>query len=94
MLGAAMNRAPQLFRAAVLTVPSLDVLQVMVEDEYMVHELGDPHDREEYFAAKAWSPAENVDKWQQATSMQGLTTACSPDVLVRVALYDQDVPFW
>lgn len=94
MVGAALNRAPLLFRAAVLTVPSLDVLQVMVEDEYMVHELGDPHDTAEYFAAKAWSPAENVGRRASEPSGTVTSRATGTDVLVRVALYDQDVPFW
>lgn len=78
--GAALNAAPQLFRAGLLTVPSLDVLTTMAQDRDSLHELGDvlgdPH---AYTAIKAWSPVDNVPAPKQLLAgwMQALATAAA-----------------
>jgi oligopeptidase B len=87
LMGAALNLRPDLFRAAVLDVPFVDVLNTMLDaslplttGEYA--EWGNPNLKEEYDWMRAYSPYDNVK------------AAAYPDVLVNVGLNDSQVPYW
>ena len=87
LMGAAVNLRPDLFRAAVLDVPFVDVLNTMLDDslplttsEYV--EWGNPNVKEEYGWMRAWSPYDN------------LTRRAYPHLLVNVGFNDSQVPYW
>lgn len=87
LIGAALNLRPDLFRAAVLDVPFVDVLNTMLDDtiplttgEYV--EWGNPKVKEEYRWMRAYSPYDN------------LKPAAYPHILVNCGLNDSQVPYW
>ncbi len=87
LMGAVMNQRPDLFRAALVVVPFVDVLNTMLDDtlpltteEYV--EWGNPNIREQYLWMRAYSPYDN------------LKPAAYPHVLVNVSFFDSQVPYW
>ena len=87
LMGAVLNLRPDLFQAAILDVPFVDVLNTMLDDtlplttsEYV--EWGNPNVKEEYAWMRAWSPYDN------------LKPAAYPNVLINVGLHDSQVPYW
>lgn len=87
LMGAVLNQRPDLFKAALVVVPFVDVLNTMLDDtlpltteEYV--EWGNPNIREQYFWMRAYSPYDN------------LQPAGYPHVLVNVSFYDSQVPYW
>lgn len=87
LIGAAVNLRPDLFRAAKLDVPFVDVINTMLDDslpltteEYV--EWGNPTIEEEYWWMRAYSPYDN------------LKSAAFPHLLVNVSFYDSQVPYW
>ncbi len=87
LMGAVLNQRPDLFQAALVVVPFVDVLNTMLDDtlpltteEYV--EWGNPNIREEYFWMRAYSPYDN------------LKPAHYPHVMVNVSFYDSQVPYW
>jgi oligopeptidase B len=87
LVGAVLNMRPELFRAAVLQVPFVDVLTAMLDEtlpltaaEYP--EWGDPRDPRAYAYMKSYSPYENI------------RAASYPAVLVKTSLHDSLVMFW
>lgn len=87
LLAGAVNQAPELFRAVVLQVPFVDVLNTMLDkslpltqQEYS--EWGNPNVPAEYAAIKAWSPYDNIH------------SQAYPSLLVTTGLYDSRVPYW
>lgn len=87
LMGAVVNLRPDLFRAVVLDVPFVDVLNTMLDDtlplttsEYV--EWGNPNVKEEYGWMRAWSPYDN------------LKSGDFPHLLVNVGLNDSQVPYW
>lgn len=87
LMGAVLNLRPELFHAAVLDVPFVDVLNTMLDDtlplttgEYV--EWGNPKVKEQYQWMRAYSPYDN------------LKPAAYPDVLVNCGLNDSQVPYW
>lgn len=87
LLAGAVNQAPELFRAVVLQVPFVDVLNTMLDktlpltqQEYS--EWGNPNVATEYAAIKAWSPYDNIHPQKY------------PTLLVTTGLYDSRVPYW
>ena len=86
-VGASLNLRPDLFRAAVLEVPFVDVLNTMSDDsiplttqEYV--EWGNPNTRGEYDYIKSYCPYTN------------LTANAYPAIFVRTSLNDSQVPYW
>lgn len=87
LVAAAVNQAPDLFSAAVLQVPFVDVLNTMLDSslpltqqEYA--EWGNPATPEYYSLIKSYSPYDN------------LTEQSYPDMLVTTGLNDSQVPYW
>lgn len=87
LMGAVLNQRPDLFKAALVVVPFVDVLNTMLDDtlpltteEYV--EWGNPNIREEYLWMRAYSPYDN------------LKPAGYPNVMVNVSFYDSQVPYW
>lgn len=86
-IGAAVNMRPDLFRAAVLNVPFVDVLTVMLDASLPLTTLeytewGNPEVAEEYAWMRAYDPYPN------------LAARDYPALLVLTALNDDQVPFW
>jgi len=87
LMGAVLNQRPDLFRAALVVVPFVDVLNTMLDatlplttEEYV--EWGNPNIREQYQWMRAYSPYDN------------LKPATYPNVMVNVSFYDSQVPYW
>jgi oligopeptidase B len=87
LMGAVLNLRPELFRAAVIKVPFVDVLNTMLDAslplttaEYI--EWGNPTVKEEYAWMRAYSPYDN------------LRAQNYPAILVTTALNDSQVPYW
>lgn len=87
LMGAVLNLRPDLFQAAILDVPFVDVLNTMLDDtlplttsEYV--EWGNPNIKEQYAWMRAYSPYDN------------LKPAAFPHVLINVGLNDSQVPYW
>jgi oligopeptidase B len=87
LMGAVLNLRPELFQAAVIKVPFVDVLNTMLDAslplttaEYI--EWGNPTVKDEYFWMRAYSPYDN------------LRAQNYPAILVTTALNDSQVPYW
>ncbi len=87
LLGAVLNLRPDLFRAAVVKVPFVDVLNTMLDaslplttSEYI--EWGNPNLAEQYRWMRAYSPYDNLKR------------QAYPAMLVTTALNDSQVPYW
>lgn len=87
LLGAVLNLRPDLFRAAVVQVPFVDVLNTMSDPSLPLtvgeyEEWGDPSKPEEYARLRAYSPYEN------------LAAKAYPAMLVKTSLNDSQVMYW
>ncbi len=87
LMGAVVNRRPELFRAVISHVPFVDVLNTMSDPtlpltvgEY--EEWGNPMDPEQFGWMRAYCPYTN------------LKPAAFPAMLVRTALNDSQVMYW
>lgn len=88
LMGAVQNQAPELFKAAIVQVPFVDVMNTMIDETLPLTteewvEWGNPRDDK-----KAWdymytySPYDNIQK------------KAYPNMLVEVSLNDSQVPYW
>ena len=88
LIGAVLNRAPELFAAAVAEVPFVDCLTTMMDETLPLtvgewEEWGDPaSDPEAYRIIKGYSPYDNV------------RPVPYPPVYVTAGLHDQRVGYW
>ncbi len=87
MLGAALNRRPDLFAAVIAREPFVDPLTTMADpnlplvcNEY--GEWGDPRRREDWDNLRALSPYDNI------------TDQPYPALLATAAFHDSQVPYW
>ena len=87
LMGAVVNQRPDLFKAALVEVPFVDVLNTMLDatlplttEEYI--EWGNPNNKAEYAWMRAYSPYDN------------LKAAVYPNLLVNVSYNDSQVPYW
>jgi oligopeptidase B len=87
LVGAAMNRRPDLYRAVVAEVPFVDVVNTMLDETLPLtvtewEEWGNPRIPEHYAWLRAYAPYENIQ-------------ACAyPRVLVTAGLNDPRVQYW
>lgn len=87
LIGAVLNRRPDLFAAAVADVPFVDVLNTMCDEtlpltvmEY--EEWGDPHDPTYFYYIQEQAPYENIQ------------SQAYPRILAWAGLHDTRVPYW
>ena len=87
LIGGVLNMRPELFKAAVLQVPFVDVLTTMLDaslpltvGEYL--EWGDPNEERFYRSMRSYSPYDN------------LKTRSYPAMLVETSLNDSQVMYW
>ena len=87
LMGAVVNMRPELFKAALVYVPFVDVINTMLDatlplttQEYI--EWGNPNDKDAYLYMKSYDPYGNVQK------------KAYPAMLVRTSLNDSQVGYW
>jgi oligopeptidase B len=87
LMGAVLNMRPELFKAAVVYVPFVDVINTMLDEtlpltvgEFL--EWGNPKIKSEYEYMRSYSPYENI-------AAKGY-----PAMLVRTSLNDSQVMYW
>jgi len=87
LIGAVINQAPELFKAAIAKVPFVDSLNDMLDTSlpgtiWHYNELGDPRDPEYYEYIKSYSPYENTKPQHY------------PALYITTALGDRRVGYW
>lgn len=87
LMGAIVNLRPDLYKGIVAEVPFVDVLTTMLDDtipltsgEYS--QWGNPHDKDDYFYMKTYSPYDNVGK------------KAYPAMYVSTGYHDSQVQYW
>ncbi|XP_060669574.1 uncharacterized protein LOC107429092 [Ziziphus jujuba] len=88
LLGAAINMCPDLFRAAILKVPFLDICNTLLDPNLPLtlldyEEFGNPQIQSQFECILSYSPYDNVS--------QG---SCYPSMLVSASLQDSRVGVW
>lgn len=88
LMGAVMNQAPELYRAAIVQVPFVDVMNTMIDDTLPLTteewvEWGNPRDDK-----KAWDYMFSYSPYDQIKKM------AYPNMLVDISLNDSQVPYW
>ncbi|XP_021750642.1 uncharacterized protein LOC110716331 [Chenopodium quinoa] len=86
LIGGVLNMRPDLFKAAVLDVPFVDVVSTMLDPTIPLttaewEEWGDPREKEFYYYMKSYSPVDNVKAQNY------------PHILVTAGLHDQRVMY-
>lgn len=89
LVGSVLTMRPDLFRAAVLDVPFVDVLNTMLDQSLTLtaheyEEWGDPRDEEYYTYIKSYAPYECVKNIEGSY----------PRLLVMAGYHDIRVPYW
>ncbi len=87
LVGAVLNRRPELFAGAIASVPFVDVVTTMLDDSIPLttgeyDEWGDPREEEAYRRLLSWSPYDN------------LAAQAYPALLVTAGLHDSQVQYW
>ncbi|EXB44900.1 Protease 2 [Morus notabilis] len=82
LLGAAINMCPDLFRAAILKVPFLDICNTLLDDNLPLtvldyEEFGNPQIESQFECIHSYSPYDNISKG-----------SCYPPMLVTTSLND------
>jgi oligopeptidase B len=87
LIGAVINKAPELYNGVIAAVPFVDVITTMLDDaiplttgEY--DEWGNPNDKLYYDYMKSYSPYDNVEAKKY------------PHMLVSSGLHDSQVQYW
>ena len=87
LMGAVLNLRPELFRAAILRVPFVDVINTMLDESLPLtvgefEEWGNPKIREQYEYMKSYCPYTNLQPQPY------------PVILVKTSLHDSQVMYW
>jgi oligopeptidase B len=87
LMGAVQNQAPELFKAAIVQVPFVDVMNTMLDDTLPLTteewiEWGNPNDKAAWDYMITYSPYENI------------SAKAYPNMLVEISLNDSQVPYW
>jgi oligopeptidase B len=87
LMGAVLNMRPDLFKAAVVQVPFVDVMNTMLDESLPLtvgefQEWGNPKVKAEYDYMKSYSPYDNIE------------AKAYPAILVRTSLNDSQVMYW
>ncbi len=87
LIGAVVNLRPELFRAAILHVPFVDVINTMLDETLPLtvgefEEWGNPKKKDEYLYMRSYSPYDNLKK------------GAYPSILVKTSFNDSQVMYW
>ncbi|HMM36112.1 MAG TPA: DUF1028 domain-containing protein, partial [Thermoanaerobaculia bacterium] len=87
LIGAVLNLRPELFRAAILQVPFVDVINTMLDETLPLtvgefEEWGNPKKKDEYAYMRSYSPYDNLKK------------GAYPSILVKTSFNDSQVMYW
>jgi len=87
LMGAVLNMRPELFRAAILQVPFVDVLNSMLDSTLPLtvgefEEWGNPQDAQQYAYMRTYCPYTNLE------------AKAYPAMLIRTGLNDSQVMYW
>jgi len=87
LMGASVNRSPETFKAAIVQVPFVDVMNTMLDETLPLTteewiEWGNPHIKKDWDYMVQYSPYENVKAQPY------------PNMLIEVSLNDSQVPYW
>jgi oligopeptidase B len=87
LVGAALNLRPDLFRAALLQVPFVDVVNTMLDETLPLtvgefEEWGNPKKKDEYAYIRSYCPYSNLERRDY------------PAMLVRTSFHDSQVMYW
>ena len=86
-MGAVVNMAPELYNGVIASVPFVDVVTTMLDEDIPLttgeyDEWGNPNQKEFYDYMKSYSPYDNVEK------------KAYPNLLVTTGLHDSQVHYW
>ena len=87
LMGAVVNQSPETFKAAIVQVPFVDVMNTMLDDTLPLTtgewiEWGNPNEKKAWDYMITYSPYENIKAQKY------------PNMLVEVSLNDSQVPYW
>ncbi len=87
LMGGVLNMAPETFKAAIVQVPFVDVMNTMLDETLPLtteewDEWGNPNDKHAWDYMYSYAPYENVKAQNY------------PAMLVEVSLNDSQVPYW
>jgi oligopeptidase B len=87
LIAAVVNQRPDLFRAALMGVPFVDVVNTMLDESLPLtvgefEEWGNPKRKDEYDILRSYSPYDN------------LAPRPYPAILIKTALHDSQVMYW
>ncbi|MCT4629297.1 S9 family peptidase [Winogradskyella sp.] len=87
LMGAIINKAPELYNGVVAAVPFVDVVTTMLDDSIPLttgeyDEWGNPNEKEFYNYMKSYSPYDNIQEKDY------------PNMLVTAGLHDSQVQYW
>ncbi len=87
LMGGVVNIAPKLFKAAIVQVPFVDVINTMLDDTLPLTteewiEWGNPNEKEAFDYMIKYSPYDNVKAQDY------------PNMLIETSLNDSQVPYW
>lgn len=87
LMGGVVNMSPETFKAAIVQVPFVDIMNTMLDDTLPLTteewiEWGNPNEKEAFDYMIKYSPYDNI-------KAQGY-----PNLLIEVSLNDSQVPYW
>ena len=87
LMGGVMNMSPETFKAGIVQVPFVDVMNTMLDDSLPLTtgewiEWGNPNEKDAYDYMVKYSPYDNVKPQKY------------PNMLVEISLYDSQVLYW
>src|SRR5262249_31227967 len=87
LMGAVANMRPDLFRAVILRVPFVDVINTMLDESLPLtvtefEEWGNPRNKAEYDYMRSYSPYDNIE------------AKAYPAMLVKTSFNDSQVMYW
>ena len=87
LMGAVVNQSPQTFKAAIVQVPFVDVMNTMLDETLPLTtgewiEWGNPNEKKAWDYMIQYSPYENVKAQDY------------PNMLIEISLNDSQVPYW
>lgn len=87
LMGAVVNQSPETFKAAIIQVPFVDVMNTMLDDTLPLTtgewiEWGNPNEKKAWDYMIQYSPYENIKAQKY------------PNMLIEISLNDSQVPYW